>query len=54
MFKKAVGRIPSNVPVTVNSSLYAVPVYQRLGFEADSPPQRRNGLDFVPMTAKRS
>ena len=34
---------------TVNSSLFAVPVYERLGFAAKAPPQTANGLVFVPM-----
>jgi GNAT superfamily N-acetyltransferase len=34
---------------TVNSSLYAVPVYERLGFVAKAPPQTADGLVFVPM-----
>ncbi len=34
---------------TVNSSLFAVPVYERLGFVARTPPQTANGLVFVSM-----
>jgi GNAT superfamily N-acetyltransferase len=34
---------------TVNASLNAVPVYQRLGFESQGSPQRANGLVFQPM-----
>ena len=34
---------------TVNSSLYAVPLYERLGFRPTAAPQRQNGLAFVPM-----
>lgn len=34
---------------TVNSSLYAVAVYERLGFVAKAPPQAADGLVFVPM-----
>jgi hypothetical protein len=33
----------------VNSSLPAVPVYQRFGFVAKDGPQSANGLTFVPM-----
>lgn len=33
----------------VNSSLPAVPVYQRFGFVAKDGPQRKNGLVYVPM-----
>jgi GNAT superfamily N-acetyltransferase len=35
---------------TVNSSLFAVPVYERLGFVAKAPAQTANGLVFVPMS----
>jgi len=34
---------------TVNSSPYAVAVYQRFGFVATGPPVVRNGITFVPM-----
>ena len=34
---------------TVNSSMFAVPVYQRLGFEVVDAPQTKDGLVFVPM-----
>lgn len=34
---------------TVNSSLSAVPVYERLGFVQSSPPERRDGVAYVPM-----
>lgn len=34
---------------TVNSSLYAVPVYERLGFSATEAPKKADGLEFVPM-----
>jgi predicted GNAT family N-acyltransferase len=35
--------------VDVNSSLYAVPVYERLGFRPAGPEQVKNGIRFVPM-----
>ena len=35
---------------TVNSSIFAVPVYERLGFKATSAPQTANGVTFVPMS----
>lgn len=35
--------------LTVNSSLYAVPVYLRWGFVPDSPPRERNGVIDQPM-----
>ncbi|GAB2828968.1 GNAT family N-acetyltransferase [Comamonas piscis] len=34
---------------TVNASLYAVPVYERLGFVAKAGPQQLHGVVFVPM-----
>lgn len=34
---------------TVNSSAYAVPVYERLGFVTTGAVQVRNGVRFVPM-----
>lgn len=35
--------------VDVNSSLYAVPVYERLGFRPAGPEQVKNGIRFIPM-----
>lgn len=35
--------------LTVNSSLYAAPVYLGWGFVADSPPRERNGVIDQPM-----
>jgi GNAT superfamily N-acetyltransferase len=42
---------PHNVAreFTVNSSLLAVPVYERFGFERVSAPEQRNGISFVRM-----
>ena len=34
---------------TVNSSPFAVPVYERFGFRAADAPQAKDGLVFVPM-----
>lgn len=34
---------------TVNSSVQAVPVYTRFGFEQTSPPIQMHGITFVPM-----
>lgn len=34
---------------TVNSTLSAVPVYERFGFRAVSQPVEKNGVVFVPM-----
>lgn len=41
--------LSSHSTFTVNSSLFAVPVYERFGFIAKTPPQTANGLVFVPM-----
>lgn len=41
--------LSGNLNFTVNSSLFAVPVYERLGFVAKTPPQTANGVAFVPM-----
>ena len=38
--------------ITVNSSLYAVEVYKRLGFAATDTEQQKNGIRFVPMKHK--
>jgi ribosomal protein S18 acetylase RimI-like enzyme len=35
--------------ITVNSSLYAVEIYKRLGFVATDTEQQKNGIRFVPM-----
>lgn len=37
---------------TVNSSLFAVPIYEKFGFEVVSEPQEAEGLIFVPMEFK--
>ncbi len=40
---------PDLKTVTVNSSPYAVPIYQRLGFRALEPEKVVHGIRFVPM-----
>ena len=40
--------------ITVNSSPYAVPVYERLGFTSEGPEQTVNGITFIPMRYIRS
>jgi len=37
----------------VNSSIPAIPVYERFGFVASGAPQSRNGITFVPMAYSR-
>lgn len=41
--------LPVATPVTVNSSEFAVAVYQHLGFVASAQVQERNGVRYVPM-----
>ena len=38
--------------ITVNSSLFAEPIYRRLGFESSGGPHMVNGILFVPMTLR--
>ncbi|HEX2907015.1 MAG TPA: GNAT family N-acetyltransferase [Phototrophicaceae bacterium] len=40
---------PDGREITVNSSPYAVPVYERLGFRATAPEQEKSGIRFTPM-----
>jgi GNAT superfamily N-acetyltransferase len=35
--------------VAVHASRYAVPVYRRLGFEAEGPERTENGITYLPM-----
>lgn len=42
-------RRPGLSRITVNASTYAVPVYQRMGFDSTGPKQEKNGIVFVPM-----
>lgn len=39
---------------TVNSSSYATAVYEKLGFVAQSGPQEKNGVVFIPMKLEES
>ncbi|MBY0410514.1 MAG: GNAT family N-acetyltransferase [Burkholderiaceae bacterium] len=45
--------LSSSSQFTVNSSLFAVPVYEHFGFVAKDSPQAANGLAFVPMEHAR-
>jgi GNAT superfamily N-acetyltransferase len=38
--------------VRVHASLYAVPIYRRLGFEAEGPRRTDNGITYVPMVIR--
>ena len=49
-FQKSRDTDPAVREFTVNSSPYAVPIYEKLGFRRTSPEQIHNGLRFVPMT----
>lgn len=39
--------------ITVNSSLYAVGIYEKLGFIKTAEPQEVSGIRFVPMLYKK-
>jgi GNAT superfamily N-acetyltransferase len=39
--------------ITVNSSPYAIPIYERLGFRATAGEQVKNGIRFTPMVLER-
>jgi GNAT superfamily N-acetyltransferase len=45
----AAGDASPAAAVTVNSSPWAVPVYERLGFRATGPQIERNGMQAIPM-----
>lgn len=53
LFRRALeicrNRDPGLAEFTVNSSSYAVPIYEKLGFRQLGPEQVRNGIRFVPM-----
>jgi GNAT superfamily N-acetyltransferase len=40
---------PGLAEVSVNSSPYAVPIYEKLGFRSQGPEQNVHGIRFVPM-----
>jgi hypothetical protein len=42
-------RHPDLKTITVNSSLFAEPVYRRMGFMTTGSAQKKNGIIFVPM-----
>lgn len=49
LWQAAQAELPEESIVTVNSSEYAAPVYQRLGFTPSAGVQERNGVRYVPM-----
>lgn len=42
-------RADGSLTMTVNSSLFAVPIYEKLGFSALGPATTTNGITYVPM-----
>ncbi len=42
-------REPALTGITVNSSPYAVPVYEKLGFRPTGPEREQNGIRHIPM-----
>lgn len=46
------GRVGPGTEFTVNSTPYAVPVYEKLGFVVAGPREEKNGIAFVPMQTK--
>jgi ribosomal protein S18 acetylase RimI-like enzyme len=53
LWQRALGICRSNQPelkqVTVNSSPYAVPIYEKLGFQPQGEQRVTNGIAYVPM-----
>lgn len=43
---------PGLAEISVNSSAYAVPIYEKLGFCCTGERQIRNGISFTPMVLK--
>jgi GNAT superfamily N-acetyltransferase len=56
LFEMAVNRCrqadPELTEITVNSSPYAVPIYESLGFYMALPEQVKNGIRHTPMTCR--
>jgi len=55
LFRKVVeycSKISDCSEISVNSTLYAVEAYKRLGFVATDTEQQKNGIRFVPMKHK--
>lgn len=46
---RCIGQLTDVPALTVHSSPYAVPVYQKLGFAATGPEKTENGMRFTPM-----
>ncbi len=56
LFELAVDRCrhedPGLTAISVNSSPYAIPIYESLGFIASQPEQIKNGIRHTPMTCR--
>jgi GNAT superfamily N-acetyltransferase len=46
------GGAPGIKEVSVHASRYALPIYRRLGFEAEGSERTENGITYVPMVFK--
>jgi GNAT superfamily N-acetyltransferase len=53
LFEHSLGEIRRKHPgvkkITVNSSIYAEPIYAKLGFLRTAPVQEKDGITYVPM-----
>lgn len=49
LFEHAQKQIPSGTTITVNSSPFAIPVYEKLGFTRHLPARMKDGMAFTPM-----
>ncbi len=49
LFVHALKYIPPGTAITVNSSPFALPVYERLGFTRQLPAGMKDGMAFIPM-----
>ena len=45
------GRAEATGEIRAHASRYAVPIYQKLGFDAEGPDRTENGITYVPMVA---
>ena len=56
LWRRALARCRQHEPdlakISVNSSPYAVPIYEKLGFRQEGPEQIVNGVRFVPMAVE--
>lgn len=52
LFQEYQKRMPTNL-ITVNSSPYAVTIYEKLGFVKDGEKQSKDGIQYTPMYYKK-